>query len=54
MSLLGRLICKLTKHKRGVRVGKAPGNDHSIYVFRCPRCGAEHWRKGKPKKGQTA
>lgn len=48
------LICKWKGHKRGVRVGMAPGTDHSIYVFRCPRCGEEWWRKAAERKAKTA
>lgn len=51
--MFGWILCKLKGHMRGVRIGKAPGDDHSIYVFRCPRCSAEWWRKANASKKET-
>lgn len=48
------IICKLTKHKRGVRLAPTapphePG-DQNVKRYRCPRCGAMHLRKMKKER----
>ena len=43
-ALLNRLLCRLTKHKRGKRTGVS--SDLGIQL-RCPRCGTVWNRKWK-------
>ena len=59
MKLIGKLICALTKHKRGLRihsqgerVGSATFTTTATYqanVYQCPRCGTVWTRKERKK-----
>ena len=50
--MIGKLICLLTKHKRGKQVSKGsillPGAPWEI-TYECPRCKAQWTRKRKVK-----
>ena len=50
MKLLGKLICKLHKHKRGIRTGVS-----SVLgiQFQCPRCNKVWNRKVKNASNTT-
>lgn len=45
--MIGKLICLLTKHKRGKRL-ETVTYDGSV-IYECPRCKATWVRKPKPQ-----